>query len=383
MEKNNLPSVSDLKELSGKYVLLRGALNVPVKDGVVQNQFRLMRGMSTLNYLTQAGARVILCGHISNNKETEKEESLKPVFEVLKQHVNIVMSNEVVSPHSKHLRDELKDGEVLLLENLRRDPREKKNDADFARALADLADFYVNDAFPVSHRKHASVVGVVQFLPAYVGLNFINEMEELNKTLKPDSPSLFLLGGAKFSTKMPLVEKYLDIYDRVFVGGALANDFFKVKGLEVGKSLVSDVEEAQMHKLLDNKKIVLPADVTVMGEGGIRTCLPEEVKPEESIMDAGPHTTDLLGGLIKEAKVILWNGPFGSYEKGFDRETVATAKLIAESEAYSLIGGGDTIAAIESLNCQEKFSFLSTAGGAMLTYLEYGTLPAIDAILSK
>jgi phosphoglycerate kinase len=380
MAKSKLRSITEVKDLTGKYVLLRSSLNVPVKEGVVHNQFRLMRGLATINYLSRAGARVVVCGHISSSKETEKEDSLRPVFEILKHHLSITMSNEVVTARSESLRDELKDGEVLLLENLRQDPREKKNDADFARALADLGDIYVNDAFAASHREHASIVGVTKFLPSYVGLNFLHEVEELDKAMKPKSPSLFMLGGAKFDTKMPLVEKYLNIYDQVFVGGALANDFFKAKGLEVGKSLVSDIDHESLVSFSRSKKLLLPLDVTVVSGTTVRTCSPEEVTAEEAILDVGPKTTKMLASIIEGAKTVLWNGPFGNYEKGFDKETTSTAVNIAQSDAYSVIGGGDTIAAIESLHCQERYGFLSTAGGAMLTYLEYGTLPAIEAI---
>ena len=281
------------------------------------------------------------------------------------------------------MRDALKEGEVLILENLRRDPREKKNDADFARALADLGDIYVNDAFAVGHREHASIVGVPQFLPSFVGHNFMHEYEELMKTMKPKSPSLFILGGAKFDTKMPLIEKYLDIYDHVFVGGALANDLFKAAGHDVGQSLLSGVDVNTLKPLLEHKKILIPVDVTVIGNNGVRTTVPEKVEPHETIMDAGPATIAMLEDYTKKAKTILWNGPLGNYEKGFERQTVELAKLIAESESYSVIGGGDTIASIEALNCQEKFSFLSTAGGAMLSFLEHGTLPAIKSIMDK
>lgn len=380
MAKNSFRSVTDIPDLKGKYVLLRTSLNVPVKNGVVLNQFRLMRGLATLNYLTRAGARVVVCGHISNDKTAEKEESLLPVFEVLKHHLPLTMSDEVVTAKSEGLRDQLKDGEVLLLENLRQDPREKKNDADFARALADLGEVYVNDAFAASHREHASVVGVSKFLPSYVGLNFVHECEELAKAMKPASPSLFILGGAKFDTKLPLVEKYLDIYDRVFIGGALANDFFKAKEFELGQSLVSDVDHSKLKALLENKKLILPIDVTAVNGASIRVCTPEEVQPDEIVLDSGPKTTELLKGFISEAKTVLWNGPLGNYEKGFDKETRAIAVAVANSDSYSVIGGGDTIASIESLQNQEKYNFLSTAGGAMLTFLETGTLPAIEAI---
>jgi phosphoglycerate kinase len=375
MSAHKLPSVTDIKGLKGKRVLLRLDLDVPVKDGEVVNQFRLMRGLATVNYLIREGAQVIIMGHIGR----EKSATLLPVLNVLSQSLDICFTHDVAGADTKNCIDEKKQGQVIMLENLRRDPGEVKNDPEFARQLASLADIYVNEAFATSHRAHASFVGVPKLLPSYVGLNFLHEYEELQKTMKPKSPSLFILGGAKFSTKMPLVSKYLDIYDHVFVGGALSNDFFKAMGYEIGKSLASDVDLTG-DPLLTNKKILLPIDVTVRGEEGIRATTPDDVKPEENILDVGPKTMEMLKPYIEKAKVILWNGPLGDYEHGFSKSTEACALLIAEAAGYSVIGGGDTGAAIELLNKQDKYSFLSTAGGAMLTFLEVGTLPAIEAL---
>lgn len=382
MEKINLPFIGDQKDLAGKYVLVRTSLNVPVKDGQVVNQFRLMRGLPTINYLVNEGAKVILMGHISNHKETEKEETLEPVFNILKQNFATYFSSEVATAATKNLRDKMKNGEVLLLENLRQDPREKKNDADFARALADLADVYVNDAFAASHREHASLVGVPQFLPSFVGHNFRHEYEELSKMMTPADPSLFILGGAKFDTKMPLVEKFLDIYDHVFVGGALANDLFKAAGKEVGQSLVSDVDLETLKPLLANEKILLPTDVTVKSGDETKIVSSENVETNDYIYDAGPETVEMLKGYLSEAKTILWNGPLGNYQQGFDQATTDLAMAIGASDGYSVVGGGDTIASIEALNCQEQYGFLSTAGGAMLHFLEHASLPALDAVLN-
>lgn len=378
MSLTELPSVFSLTDLKGKYALLRTSLNVPVEDGQVVNQFRLMRALPTVNHLRSAGARVILCSHIGD----DHTESMEPVFNVLKEHLPLKFSSEVVGSKTSALRDELQDGEVLLLENLRKDPREKKNDVEFARSLADLADCYVIDDFTTAHREHASIVGVPQFIPSYVGMNFKHEYEELAKALEPKQPALFLLGGAKFDTKMPLIEKFLELYDHVFIGGALANDLIKARGFEVGTSLVSDISLAGS-PLLEHPKLLMPVDVVVEGPNGKRVTAVDTVASDESIYDVGPATIEMLAPLIKNAQTILWNGPFGNYEKGFDEQTVATAKLIAESEGYSVLGGGDTIAAVEPLGIQEKFGFLSTAGGAMLTFLEQGTLPAIDAILKR
>jgi len=375
MQKKPFKSLLECTELTGKYVFLRASLNVPIVAGEVHNQFRITRGMATVQHLVNQGARVIIAGHVGSDGST----SVQPVADIFAQQVPVVFSGEVLGTKTIKLRDELADGEVLVLENLRSNPGEKKNDSDFAQALASLADVYVNDAFAASHREHASLSAITQFLPSYVGFNFAHEYEELTKARTPLHPALFLLGGAKFDTKIPLVEKFLDIYDTIFIGGALANDFFKAKGFEVGTSLVSDVSLAGS-SLLNNKKIVLPIDLVVEKDGVSRITSPEEVRVDEKILDAGPDTVTMLDGYITQAKMVLWNGPFGDYEQGFEEQTLATAKLIAAADGYSVIGGGDTVAAIESLCCQEKYNFLSTAGGAMLTFLELGTLPAIVAL---
>ncbi|MFT5036634.1 MAG: phosphoglycerate kinase [Candidatus Azotimanducaceae bacterium] len=374
MSAHKLPSVTDINDLAGKRVLLRLDIDVPITDGEVTDQFRLMRGLATTNYLVKHGAKVIIMGHVGRGG---KETSL-PIFDVLRQHLDLRFANDVAGADTKVCIDEMKDGQVLLLENLRRDPGESKNDLEFTRKLASLADIYVNDAF-ASYRPHSSTVGVPLLLPSYAGLNFLNELEELKKAAKPKSPSVFLMGGAKFDTKMPLVSKYLELYDHVFVGGALANDFFRALGYEVGKSLMSeaDLKDSQ---LLNHKKILLPVDVIVMGREGVRVTTPDKVLPDENILDAGPATVEMLKPYIEEAKMVLWNGPFGDYEHGFSKATEACALLIAGASGYSVIGGGNTVGAIASLNVQEKYDFLSTAGGSMLTFLELGTLPAIEAL---
>jgi len=375
MQKATFKSVTKCPDLEGKYVFLRSSINVPIVDNEVRNQFRITRGIATVQYLVSKGARVIIAGHVGS----DGSQSAQPITDVFSQYVPTQFSSQIFGEETTSKRDALQNGEVLLLENLRSDPREKKNDVDFAKELASFADVYVNDAFAASHREHASLNAITQFLPSYAGLNFMHEYEELSKALTPEHPALFLLGGAKFDTKMPLVEKFLDVYDHVFIGGALANDFFKAQGYEVGGSLVSDVSLVDS-PLLTNQKIILPIDVIVQKNETSRVCAPSEVQSDERIMDAGPETIQMLAKYIEGAQMVLWNGPFGDYEHEFADQTITTAKYIAEAKGYSVIGGGDTVASIEELNCQEKYNFLSTAGGAMLTFLELGTLPAITAL---
>ncbi len=378
MENRKLPMIIEVENLEGKFVFVRSALNVPTKDGVVLDVFRITQSLQTITYLCGKGAKVIICSHLGK----DGTESIAPVFEILKKSINVTLSAEVTGSVTTSLRNNLKNGEALLLENVRKDERELSNDAVFAEELAALAEIFVNDDFAASHRSHASLSAMCALLPSYVGINFAHEYEELSKALNPISPSLFILGGAKFETKMPLVEKFLQLYDNVCIAGALANDFFKAKGYEVGTSLVSDMS-LKGSPLLLNPKILLPTDVVVATEGNRRTASLADVQKDESILDAGPATLLMLSPYIKEAGTILWNGPLGNYEGGFQDQTLACARLIAESNAYSVIGGGDTVASIESLHNEDEYNFLSTAGGAMLTFLELGTLPALDALLES
>ncbi len=378
MQKHTLPKITDITDLRDKYVLVRTSLNVPIADGEVTNQFRIARALPTINYLVHQGAKVLLIAHIGR----EKTDTLKPVFDVLDDMLPIQWSTETIGESVRLQRDNLKSGEVLLLENVRQNEGEKSNDKNFAADLAALADMYVNDAFAASHRAHASLVGVPNHLPSYFGMNFIHEYEEQCRVMQPESPSLFILGGAKFDTKMPLVEEYIEKYDQVFIGGALANDVFKAQGFEVGTSLVSDVDLTG-NSFLKSEKLLLPVDVTVQGPNGVRVCAPDVVAADEAILDAGPATIEMLTPYVGSAKTILWNGPLGNYEAGYGKETESLGRLIAASDGYAVLGGGDTIAAIEGIGLQEKFGFLSTAGGAMLTFMENGTLPAIDAVMNK
>jgi len=370
-----LKKIINEKNLRGKYVLLRSSLNVPIEDGKVVNQFRIIRAVPTIKHLLDQGARVILIGHIGR----DPKETLKPVADVLSEMFPLTWAGLLKGDVVDRMRLELKDGEILMLENLRSDEREKNNDPTFASELAVMADVYVDDAFDAAHRAHASMVGIPSLLPSYVGINFCLEYEELKRTLKPEHPSLFILGGAKFETKIPLVEKFLNSYDHIFIGGALANDFFKAKGFEVGQSLVSDID-LSMSDLLTNEKIIIPVDIVVDGPQGRRTVAPNEVSIDETILDVGSETIKLLSLYTRGAKTILWNGPLGNYEAGFDKGTIELAKLVAESNGYSVVGGGDTVAAIESLGLSGEFGFMSTGGGAMLEFLEHGTLVAIEAL---
>ena len=377
MQKTTLPKLTDVPDVRGKYVLVRASLNVPIVAGCITNQFRIVRAVPTINRLRQAGARVIVIAHIGR----AQTDTLQPVSEALKALVPHTFVPHTLGADVDSARAAMVDGDVLLLENVRQDSRETDDDGSYATALASLADMYVNDAFAASHRNHASLTGVAGRLPTYFGLNFMHEYDELSKATTPQHPSLFVLGGAKFDTKMPLVEKYLHTYDHIFIGGALANDIFKARGFEVGESLVSEVS-LKDSPLMQHDQIVTPVDVIVDGPAGRRVCAPHEVLADERIMDAGPDTIAFLAPYVTAAATILWNGPLGNYEAGYGEQTERLAHLIAEATGYAVIGGGDTIAAVENLRVQTSIGFMSTAGGAMLTFLESGTLPAIDAVMN-
>ena len=243
-----------------------------------------------------------------------------------------------------------------------------------------MADMFVNDAFSVSHRAHASVVGVSKYLPNYAGLQLEAEIKNLGGVLtKPAHPFLFILGGAKFETKLPLIKKFLKTADAVFITGALANNFFKTAGYEVGTSLVEE-KDFGFKAMLKNKKLLLPIDVTTLSgsEHVIKTLA--NVLPNDKIMDIGPESVKLLKPIIADAKLVLWNGPTGAYEHGFDKQTKAILKLLANAKAKTIIGGGDTVEMVNELKLEDKFAFVSTGGGATLEFLAKGTLPGIKVL---
>jgi phosphoglycerate kinase len=285
----------------------------------------------------------------------------------------------------------LHDGDVILLENVRINEGEKKNDPAFAKALASLADIFVNEAFPVSHRAHASVVAITEFLPSYAGFVFEEEVAHLRAAFHPKHPFIFILGGAKFETKVPLIEKFMETADTVFVGGALANNFFKERGLNVGSSLVSP-EDFNLKRYFNNPKLIVPVDVIVTDSSGIiKNKKVNEIADGDTILDAGNKTVSNLKDLIASKPAqILWNGPLGAYEKGFKEPTITIAKAIAESSVKdgvnSIVGGADTLATIAEIKestgkiIESDFSFVSTGGGAMLDFLAHETLPGIDAL---
>lgn len=350
-----MKSIKSLKNIKNKTALVRVDFNVPIKNGKVLDDFRIQKAIPTIKFLQNKGAKVILISHLGK----DGKESLKPVAGCLRKYIK---------------------KDIVLLENIRQYSGEEKNDSKFAKELANLADFYVNDAFSVSHRKHASVVGVPKYLPSYAGFQLEEEIKNLSKVFKNKKhPFLFILGGVKFSTKMPLIKKYLNSADYLFIGGALANDFLKAKGCEIGKSLADNTEIPNF--ILNSKKLILPTDVLVLSGKKLVNKKVEEVKKDEIIIDIGKESVKLAESYIKKAKLILWNGPLGKYEeKSGDIATKKLLKSVVSSKAESIIGGGDIVSIVSKLKLEKKISFVSTGGGATLDFLANGTLPGIKAL---
>lgn len=381
-----MQSIRDIKLFENIPILVRAALNVPVEQGSVANDYRLRRALPTIQYLRERGAKVVLISHVGG----KGTETLLPIASALGKLISRVsFFPETVGKRARAAIRDLSPGHILVLENVRRDKGEKENDPAFAKELAALADIFVEDSFDTCHRPHASIIGVPKLLPSYAGLLLEEEMQELSQALAPKHPALAVIGGAKFSTKEAVLTTLLETYDHVFVGGALANDFLKASGQEVGKSLVSDADKKAITKLLANPKLVLPIDSlvipaslqgTTQARSQARIARAGQVRPDEVILDHGPETSTLLADLAQTAKNILWNGPLGNYEDGFTDATDSFARAVSASNARSIVGGGNTVASIEGLDLLSHFSFVSTGGGAMLDFLAKGTLPGIEAL---
>ncbi|MHB8660899.1 MAG: phosphoglycerate kinase [Minisyncoccota bacterium] len=379
-------TIRDIPVFENIPILVRASLNVPVEQGKVVNDYRLRCALPTIRFLAERGSKVILISHIGE----AGTETLEPVARALSTLTSgVSFSPDTIGVRARAAIRDLAPGKALVLENLRRHRGERENDPAFARELAALADVFVEDSFDTCHRPHASIIGVPKILPSYAGLMLEEEVRELSRALMPKHPALAVIGGAKFSTKEPVLTTLLEKYDHVFVGGALGNDFLKASGQEVGKSLVSNADLAHIKKLLADPKLVVSVDSLVISadkagtankRGAAHVAAAGHVQPDEIILDDGPDTSALLADLAQKAKTILWNGPLGNYENGFIDATDAFARAAANSDAHSIVGGGDTIASIESLSLLAQFSFVSTGGGAMLEFLAKGTLPGIVAL---
>jgi len=388
-------TIQKLKNLKNKRVFLRVDFNVALKQGKVKEDYKIQSELETINFLLGKGAKLIIATHLGEPKgEPEKAYSVKPAAARLQKLIKkpVKFCAETVGPKAAKAVSSLKAGEILMLENLRFNAGELTNDNNFAKELAHLADIYINDAFAVCHRDQASVSAIKKYLPAYAGLLLAKEVIALNKIIKPKKPLVVIMGGAKIATKAPLISKLYPAASYILLGGALANNFFKYQKKEIGKSLFDADSLVCVNKLCKVKKnaikIILPIDVVVKTKSGSAVLRrPEEVKKDEMILDIGPETISLFAQYIKKAQTLVWNGPMGKFEEeGFKQGTLSIARLIASrssGKAYGLVGGGETIEALKLTKMAEYVDWVSTAGGAMLTYLGGGKMPGLAKIVTK
>lgn len=379
-------SMTDL-DLNGKRVLIREDLNVPIKDGVVASDARIRAALPTIEHARKAGAKVILMSHLGRPTEGEyaEEFSLQPVAD----HLGQLLETDI--PVIKDWQDgvSLKNGDVVLLENVRFNIGEKKDNEDLAHAYANLCDIFVMDAFGTAHRAQASTHGVAKFAPtACAGPLLAGELDALEKALaKPARPMVAIVGGSKVSTKLTVLESLADIADQIIVGGGIANTFLAASGKPVGKSLYEADLVPNAKALMSKTEVPIPDDVITgkafseSAEATLKSA--SDVEPDDMIFDIGPVTSCELADTIKKAKTILWNGPVGVFEfDQFGEGTKAISMAIADSDGFSIAGGGDTLAAVDKYGIEDKVSYISTGGGAFLEYVEGKTLPAV-AILEE
>ncbi len=374
-----------------KRVLVRVDFNVPIRDGVVGDDTRIQAALPTINYLLDQDAAVILCSHLGRPKgEPDAQFSLKPVAEYLANLLNNPVSfcPETVGPIAQSAANELSPGEVLVLENTRFNPGEKANDPVFAKQLADLADMYVNDAFGSAHRAHASTTGVTQYLPAAAGFLLEKEIRYLGQAIAdPKRPFIAILGGAKVSDKIGVIKNLLSKTDQILIGGGMANTFFKAQGYPVGDSLVEDDALDTAREILGQAGtgMRLPIDVVIASEfsneAETKVMAMGPVPDGWRIMDIGPDTVKAYAKAVRGAGTVVWNGPMGVFEfPNFAQGTYGVADAVARSGAVSIIGGGDSVAAIKQSGLSEQITHMSTGGGASLEMLEGLSLPGLAAL---
>ena len=391
-------TVKDI-DVSGKKVLVRCDFNVPIdqETGKITDNRRIRGALPTIQYLLDNNAKVILCSHLGRPKgEFNPKYSLKPVAEELSKLLGkeVKLSKDVVGEDAKNLTDNIKEGEVVLLENVRFHAEEEKNDPEFSKKLASFAEIYVNDAFGTAHRAHSSTAGVADYLPAVSGFLIEKELQFLGGALEnPEKPFVAILGGAKVSDKIGVIEKLIDKVDTLIIGGGMAYTFYKAGGHHIGTSICEEDKLDLAKELLEKAKakgvqLVLPVDNHVSSEysnDGIDKFVESTEIPDGFMgLDIGPATIEMFKVILKEAKTIVWNGPLGVCEfPKFEVGTREVAKSLADLDAITIIGGGDSAAAIEQLGLADKMTHISTGGGASLEFLEGKVLPGIDCLQNK
>ncbi len=394
-------TLDDAGSLAGRRVLLRVDLNVPMEAGRVTDATRIERIVPTIRDIAEKGGRVVLLAHFGRPKgKREPKDSLLPVIGPLSKALGreVAFAEDCIGVPAETAIAALKDGDVLLLENTRYHPGEEKNDPEFAEALAANGDLYVNDAFSAAHRAHASTEGIARLLPAYAGRGMQAELDALTKGLEaPKHPVIALVGGAKVSTKIDLLQNLVAKVDMLVIGGGMANTFLHAQGKDVGKSLCEkDLADTALRIIeaaeAANCRIILPTDAVTAREfkanPATETLSVEAVPADAMILDAGPESVRLVNAAIDEAATLVWNGPLGAFElKPFDAATVAAARHAAErtgaGKLVSVAGGGDTVAALNHAGVADDFTYVSTAGGAFLEWLEGKELPGVEALRAK
>ncbi|SNZ05474.1 phosphoglycerate kinase [Terribacillus aidingensis] len=392
----NKKSIRDI-DVAGKRVFCRVDFNVPMENGAVTDDTRIKAALPTIKHLVEKGAKVILASHLGRPKGEAKDElRLDPVA----QRLSDLLDKEVSKTdhvHGKEVEEaiaDLADGEVLLIENVRFEPGEEKNDPELAKAFASMADVYVNDAFGAAHRAHASTEGVAKHLPAVAGLLLERELEVLGKSLSdPERPFTAIIGGAKVKDKIGVIDNLLDKVDNLIIGGGLAYTFVKAQGYEIGKSLLEedkiDLAKEFMQKAKDKGvNMVMPVDVIVADDfsedANKKEVAIDAIPADWEALDIGPKTRGKYQQIVKESKLIIWNGPMGVFElNAFAGGTKAVGEALAEGEGFSIIGGGDSAAAVEKFGLADKMDHISTGGGASLEFMEGKELPGVAALNDK
>ena len=394
----NKKTIRDV-DVTNKKVLVRCDFNVPLdkETGKITNDLRIVAALPTIKYLLENNAKVILCSHLGKPKgEIKPELSLKPVANRLSEYLGfeVKFSKDIVGENAKELSKELKPGKAILLENVRFDPREEKNDKEFSKELASLAEIYVNDAFGTAHRAHSSTVGVAEFLPAVCGFLIEKEVEMLGDNLNnPERPFVAILGGAKVSDKIKVIENLLEKVDSIIIGGGMTYTFLKAMGYEIGNSICEldrlDIAKETIEKAeKKGVKLLFPID-TVCGkefsnEAETIVVDSKEIPKGWQGLDIGPKAIEEFTQVLKNAKTVIWNGPLGVFEfEKFAKGTNAIAKVLSEINAITIVGGGDSVAAVEKGGFSDKITHISTGGGATLEYLEGKELPGIECLENK
>jgi phosphoglycerate kinase len=384
----------DRADVAGRRVLVRNDFNVPLEDGQVTDALRIRAAVPTLRWLLDHRARVICCSHLGRPKgKPDPKYSLEPVRPVLASQlgVEVAFVDDVAGDQARDAAVALDDGQVVLLQNLRYEPGEEQNDPELAERLAALAELYVDDAFGAAHRAHASVVGVAERLPAYAGFLLASEVKELSRLLEePERPFLAVLGGSKVSDKLAVLDNLLGRVDSLVIGGGMCFTFLAAKGYEIGGSLFEPDQLDDVRRLLETaegqgKPVLLPSDVVVAREvsedAETRTVPADGIEPGWKGLDIGPETAKSFAAAVAEARTVCWNGPMGVFELApFAAGTKAVAEAVAAADGYTVVGGGDSAAALAELGLADRVDHLSTGGGASLELLEGKTLPGVAAI---